>query len=403
MFNFEIFKDMLPVGDLAIIALKSCPELGKKVDDHIVGWRSTRDGEHLNSLHFAGYVKDTYLLEAECSRFGSGEGKATIEESVRGKDLYILADITNHSVTYKMGGFINHMSPDDHYADIKRVIAATMGRARRINVIMPFLYESRQHKRAKRESLDCAIALQELLSYGVDNIVTFDAHDPRVANAIPRNSFDNIQPTYQFVKALCKNITDLKFDKDHLMIISPDEGAMDRSVFYANVLGVNVGMFYKRRDYSKVVNGRNPIIEHTFLGESVEGKDVIIVDDMISSGESMLDVAGKLKKMHANRVFCVSTFGLFTNGFEAFDKAYEEGIFDRVLTTNVCYQQPEALEKPYYISVDCSKYIALFIEALNHDIAVSALLDPIDKIKILVNNYKKNNGHLVYNDEGELV
>ena len=276
------------------------------------------------------------------------------------------------------------MSPDDHYSDLKRIIAAAAGKARRINVIMPFLYESRQHKRSSRESLDCAMALQELHALGVENILTFDAHDPRVQNAIPLSGFDNIMPSYQFIKALCKNVPDIQLDNEHLMIISPDEGAMGRAVYFGNVLGVDVGMFYKRRDYTKVVNGRNPIIAHEFLGSSVEGKDVFIIDDMISSGESMLDVAKALKARKARRVFVAATFGLFTNGLDSFDKYYEECLISKVLTTNVIYQTPELLEKPYYVSVDLSKYVALLIDTLNHDGSISDLLDPIDKITKLI-------------------
>ena len=384
----ENITESIPVGELGIIALESCKELGQKVNDYIVRWRKERDLDQSHSLHFSGYANDTFLLDAKCSRFGTGEAKGTINESVRGKDLFILVDVTNYNIKYSLCGHENRLSPDDHYSDLKRIIAAAAGKARRINVIMPFLYESRQHKRSTRESLDCALALQELKAMGVENIITFDAHDPRVQNAIPLSGFDNVQPTYQFIKALCKNVPDICLDNDHLMIIRPDEGAMGRAVYYANVLGVDVGMFYKRRDYTKIVNGRNPIVAHEFLGSSVEGKDVFIIDDMISSGESMLDVAKALKARKAKRVFVASTFGLFTNGFDAFDKYYAEGLISKVLTTNVIYQRPELLEKPYYINVDLSKYVALLIDTLNHDNSISKLLDPYEKIDALVESHR---------------
>ena len=383
------FTKNIPVGELGIIALESCSELGQKVNNYIVNWRTKREGDHMNTLHFSGYRKDNYLIDARCSRFGSGEAKGMINESVRGKDLYLLVDVTNYNIKYSLCGHENRMSPDDHYSDLKRIIAAVAGKARRVNVIMPFLYESRQHKRSKRESLDCALALQELTSMGVENILTFDAHDPRVQNAIPLSGFDNVQPSYQFLKALCKSVPDIKLDNKHLMIISPDEGAMGRAVYYANVLGVDVGMFYKRRDYAKVINGRNPIVAHEFLGSSVEGKDVFIIDDMISSGESMLDVARELKKRKAKRVFAAATFGLFTNGMEEFDRYYKEGIIDKVLTTNVIYQTPELLEREYYVNVDLSKYIALLIDSINHDHSISELLDPSEKIGKLIAKHKK--------------
>lgn len=344
----------------------------------------------MNSLHFTGYQKENYLIDAKCPRFGSGEAKGVINESVRGKDLYLLVDVTNYNIKYSLCGYENRMSPDDHFNDLKRIISAATGKARRINVIMPFLYESRQHKRSKRESLDCALALKELHDMGVENILTFDAHDPRVQNAIPLSGFDNIQPAYQFLKALCKNVPDIQLDNDHLMIISPDEGAMGRAVYYANVLGVDVGMFYKRRDYTTVVNGRNPIVAHEFLGASVEGKDVFIIDDMISSGESMLDVAKELKKRKARRVFVASTFGLFTNGLAEFDRYYEEGLISKVLTTNVIYQTPELLNRPYYVSVDLSKYIALLIDSINHDHSISELLDPYEKIDKLIEKHRNS-------------
>ena len=381
------FKDTLPAGHLGIIPLESSCELGKKVNEYIVSWRKDRNSKYSENILFEDYKKDTYIIDAKCSRFGSGEAKGTINESIRGKDLYLIVDVTNYNITYKLCGHINRMSPDDHYQDLKRIIAAASGKARRVNVIMPFLYESRQHKRTSRESLDCALALQELKNMGVDNIITFDAHDPRVQNATPMSGFESIHPNYQFIKARFNSVDDLIVDSEHMMIISPDEGAMTRAVYYANVLGIDMGMFYKRRDYSRVVDGRNPIVAHEFLGASVEGKDVVIIDDMISSGESMLDTAKELKKRKAKRVFVASTFGLFTNGFDAFDKAYEDGIISKVLTTNCIYQPPELLEKPYYVNVDLSKYIALLIDSLNHDHSISDLLDPGEKIHKLLQNY----------------
>lgn len=381
--------ETIPVGRLGIIALESCSELGDKVDHYLVKWRGLRQNEHKSTIAFNGYEKDTYLVKSKCPRFGSGEAKGTIYESVRGSDLYLLVDVGNYSLEYSLCGHPCKMSPDDHYQDLKRVIAAIGGKARKITVIMPFLYESRQHKRSARESLDCALALQELISLGVDNIITFDAHDPRVQNAIPLSGFENIRPTYQFVKALLRSTPDLSIDKDHMMVISPDEGAMNRAIYFANVLGVDVGMFYKRRDYTKVVNGRNPIVEHEFLGDSVEGKDVIIIDDMISSGESMIDVAKELKRRNAKRVFSLCTFGLFTNGLEVFDKAHEDGIIEKVITTNLTYQTPELLSRNWYVSTDMSKYIALLIDHLNHDASISDLLDPTERIQSRINEYRE--------------
>lgn len=383
--NIEEFRNSIPVGDLGIIPLQSCSELGNMVNEYIVDWRKERE----SVLHQDDRVKDSYIVNTKCSRFGSGEAKGTILDSIRGKDLYLLVDVTNYSIEYSLCGHMNKMSPDDHYSDLKRIITAAAGKARRINVIMPFLYESRQHKRTSRESLDCAVALQELHALGVENIITFDAHDPRVQNAIPNSGFDSIQPTYQFIKGLFNNVPDLQVDSDHMMIISPDEGAMGRAVYYSNVLGLDMGMFYKRRDYSRVVNGRNPIVAHEFLGSSVEGKDVFIVDDMISSGESMLDVAKELKKRKAKRVFVAATFGLFTNGLKQFDEYYEQGLISKVLTTNVIYQTPDLLSRPYYINVDLSKYIALMIDKLNYDHSISELLDPNAKIQNALTYYRK--------------
>ncbi len=379
----------IPFGKLGIIALESSKSIAHKVDDYIVEWRTSRNHDHSETIHFNDYKKDSYLIESSCPRFATGEAKGMLRESVRGDDLYILVDVTNYSLTYSMFGQENRMSPDDHFADLKRLIAAVNGKARRITVIMPFLYESRQHKRSARESLDCALALQELVNIGVDSIITFDAHDPRVQNAIPLKTFENVLPTYQFIKALLRNVPDIIIDSEHTMVISPDEGAMSRAVYFGGVMGVDVGMFYKRRDYTVIKNGRNPIIAHEFLGSDVEGKDVIIIDDMISSGESMLDTAKELKKRKAKRIFICSTFGLFTNGFEKFDTAYEEGFIDRVITTNLIYQSEEMLAKPYYINADMSKYIALLIDTLNHDNSISKFLNPAKRIHDFLNEYKE--------------
>lgn len=378
----------IPVGSLGIIPLSGCKELGDKVDKYLVRWRAERESEHKDSLAFAGYQRDFYIIQTRVPRFGTGEAKGEILESVRGDDIYLLVDVTNYSLTYSLCGQENHMSPDDHFQDLKRIIAAIGGKSRRITVIMPYLYESRQHKRNSRESLDCALALQEMVNMGVDNIITFDAHDPRVQNAIPLNGFETVSPTYQFIKGLLNNVSDLTIDADHMMIISPDEGGMGRAIYMANVMGLDMGMFYKRRDYTKIVKGRNPIVAHEFLGSSVEGKDVIIVDDMISSGESMIEVATDLKKRKANRIFAAATFGLFTAGLDKFDEAYEQGLIYRVLTTNLIYQKPELLDKEWYISCDMSKYIAYIIDTLNHDSSISDLLNPNDRIHSYINRYK---------------
>ncbi len=380
--------DTIPVGKLGIISMKGV-ESGIKIDAYLKRWRETRKHEYEDDISFRGYVRESYLISTNTPRFGTGEAKATIGESVRGYDIFIICDVTNYSITYSISGNENHMSPDDHYQDLKRVIAAIGGKARRINVIMPFLYESRQHRRTGRESLDCALALQELISMGVENIITFDAHDPRVQNAIPCSGFESVGTSYQFLKGICKNVKDIKFDNDHLMVVSPDEGATGRAIYFANVLGVDMGMFYKRRDYSKIVDGRNPIVAHEFLGSSVEGKDVLIIDDMISSGDSMIDVATQLKKRNAGRIFVVATFGLFTNGMERFDKAVEEGLIYKVVTTNLAYQRPDTLARDYYISCDMSKYVSYIIDTLNHDASISDLLDPYDRIGKLLDNYKK--------------
>ena len=386
--------DNIPAGTLGIIAIDGCQAMGKEVDHFITTWRHEDGHKFMDDVVFSGYQRDSYLVNAHVPRFGSGEAKGVIDESVRGMDLYILVDVCNYSLTYSMSGNTNHMSPDDHYQNLKRIIAAVGGKAKRINVIMPFLYESRQHKRSSRESLDCALALQELTHMGVDNIITFDAHDPRVQNAIPLSGFETVRPTYQFVKGLLDRYDDLIIDSDHMMAISPDEGATERAVYLANVLNLDMGMFYKRRDYTRVVNGRNPIVAHEFLGSSVEGKDVIILDDMISSGDSILDVAKQLKSRNAKRIFAAATFGLFTNGLDKFDEAYESGLIDGVLTTNLIYQTPELLSRPYYINCDMSKYVALMIDTLNHDGSISDILDPSERIQVCVEEYKKAHGQL---------
>ncbi len=379
----------VPVGALGIIALDGCTEMGNLINDYLVQWRHEDGADFKDELVFNGYERDSYLVDAKVPRFGTGEAKGILDESVRGMDLYVIVDVCNYNLTYTLNGHENHMSPDDHFQNLKRIISAVGGKARRLNVIMPFLYESRQHKRNGRESLDSALALQELVRMGVDNIITFDAHDSRVQNAIPLNGFETVRTTYQFVKELLQNYNDLQIDSAHMMAISPDEGAAERAVYLANVLNLDMGMFYKRRDYGRLVNGRNPIVTHEFLGSDVEGKDVIIIDDMISSGDSILDVARQLRARKANRIFAAATFGLFTNGLEKFDKAYEEGVFDAILTTNLIYQPPELLDRPYYLSCDMSKYIALMIDTLNHDGSISSILDPSERIQDAVERYKR--------------
>jgi ribose-phosphate pyrophosphokinase len=382
-----ITETIIPVAPLKIAALEGCRELAEQIDRHIVEQRQEHATQSHSSIEFKGYKCDSYLLKCHCSRFGSGEAKGVMDESVRGTDLFVMDDVGNYSLTYKLCGYENHMSPDDHFQDLKRIVAASMASAKRVNVIMPFMYEGRQHKRTKRESLDCALALQELADMGVENIFTFDAHDPRVVNAIPIHGFDNYMPPYQFIRAILAVDKDLKIDNDHMMIISPDEGGMNRAVYFANVLGVDMGMFYKRRDYSTVVNGKNPIVAHEFLGSDVAGKDVIIVDDMISSGESMLDVAKQLKDRKANKVFICTTFGLFTDGLEKFDEFYEKGYINKVVTTNLTYRNPELLKRPYYISADMSKFMALIIDTLNKDGSTERVLSPTERIKALVADY----------------
>ena len=388
MSNIEVLEKTLPVAPLKIAAMESCRSLGQKVNDYIVSFRENTISEVTESPLYVNYRSNNYLVNCSCPRFGSGEAKGILKETIRGTDLFIMTDVCNYSLTYTVNGHLNHMSPDDHYQDLKRIISAATGKARRINVIMPFLYESRQHKRTKRESLDCALALEELNAIGVSNIITFDAHDPRVQNAIPLSGFDSFNPPYQFLKALFRAVPDIIPDKDHLMIISPDEGAMHRAVYFSNVLGVDMGMFYKRRDYSRIVGGKNPIVAHEFLGDDVRGKDVIIVDDMISSGGSMLDVAKKLKERNAGRVFVCTTFGLFTDGFDSFDDYYDKGYINKVVTTNLTYLPPVLYEKPYFVQADMSKFLALIIDSLNHDVTIGAVLNPTDKIHTLLEKHK---------------
>ena len=387
----NIFDNTIPVGPLKLIVMDSCKELGEGVDKYIANLRRTRDHADKASISFKGYEEDSYLVKAECPRFGSGESKGMIKSSIRGADLFIMTDVMNHSMTYSVCGETNYMSPDNHFQDLKRIIAASSAFAKRITVILPFLYESRQHKRTKLESLDSSLALNELVSYGVNNIITFDAHDPRIDNSIPLNGFDNFLPPFQFIKALLEKNNDIKIDNEHLMIISPDEGAMHRAVYFSNVLGVDMGMFYKRRDYSKVVNGRNPIVAHEFLGDNVEGKDVIIMDDMISSGESMLDTARELKERKARRVFICTTFGLFTDGLEKFDDYYNNGYFHGVITTNLTYQTPELKAKPYYYESDMTAFLGTIIDSINHDVSIAGLMDPTNRIRKMVDDYNKAN------------
>lgn len=386
--NLRELENAMPVAPLKIVALSSAEKMGRRINDYLVEFRKNVHNEKVkNDPAFHGYIESNYLVDLNIPRFGSGEGKAVFGESIRGKDLFLLVDVCNHSITYHMNGYTNHMSPDDHYQDLKRVIAACNGKARRINVIMPFLYEGRQHKRSGRESLDCAYALEELRDMGVNNFITFDAHDPRVQNATPLNGFDNFTPPYQFIKALLNSEEDLIVDKEHLIVISPDEGALDRAIYFASVLGVDTGMFYKRRDYSTIVNGKNPIVAHEFLGDNIDGKDIIIIDDMISSGGSMLDTAKQLKKMNARRVFICCTFGLFTDGLKAFDEAYEQGYFDKVVTTDLTYLPPELSDKPYFIEADMSKFVASLIDFMNHDLSLSNVMATTEKIHSILDAY----------------
>ncbi len=398
MANTAKLENAIPVAPLKLIVLESATKLGENINNHLVSFRKNDKNVAKNDPAFQGYVADNYILDSKCYRFGSGEGKALINESVRGTDLFILVDVCNHSITYKMNGFINHKSPDDHFQDLKRVISAVNGKAHRINILMPFLYEGRQHKRIGRESLDCAYAIEELANMGIDNIITIDAHDPKVQNASPLTGFDNFTPPYQFIRALLKTERDMIIDKDNMIVISPDEGALDRAVYFANVLGVNTGMFYKRRDYSRIIDGKNPIVAHEFLGENIDGKDVIIIDDMISSGGSMIDTAKQLKEMNARKVYICCTFGLFTDGMKKFDEAYERGYFDKIVTTNLTYQIPELLERPYYVEADMSKFLATIIDFMNHDVSMSNVYEPTEKIRRILEVYNKRENLLeLYN------
>jgi ribose-phosphate pyrophosphokinase len=393
MSYLDKLENAMPVAPLKLLVLDSAMELGKKVNDYLVDFRGKVNNVYNNDPAFQGYAKQDYLCKFSVPRFNSGEGKAVLEETVRGKDLFILVDVCNHSLTYTMNGYTNHMSPDDHYQDLKRVIAAVAGRAHRVNVIMPFLYEGRQHRRTGRESLDSAYAFEELATMGIDNFITFDAHDPRIQNAAPLTGFDNFTAHYQFTRALLRAEKNLILDKDHVIVISPDEGAMDRAIYFSTVIGADTGLFYKRRDYSTIINGKNPIVAHEFLGNNIEGKDIIIIDDMISSGDSMIDTSRQLKAMGAKRVFICTTFGLFTNGLEAFDKAYEEKVFDRVITTNLNYRPPQLLEKPYYLEADMSKFLASIIDFMNHDICLEQVSSPTEKIQQILE---------IYNEGGEI-
>ncbi|MBP9000861.1 ribose-phosphate pyrophosphokinase [Lacrimispora saccharolytica] len=387
MDNFDEIRDKLPVAPLEIIAMDSAKDLARGVDSYIVQSRKAEISKFAFDPSIQGYQRDTYLGHARCPRFGTGEAKAVLDDSIRGKDLFLITDVTNSSITYRMNNCVNHMSPDDHYQDLKRMIAAAAGKAKRVNVIMPFLYEGRQHRRSSRESLDCAFMLEELYNMGVDNFITFDAHDPRVANAIPLNGFDNYTPPTPFINALFDHEKDMIIDKEHLVVISPDEGALNRSIYFANVLGVNTGMFYKRRDYTRIVNGKNPIVAHEFLGDNIDGKDVIVMDDMISSGESMIDTARQLKEMNARRVYICCTFGLFTNGLKAFDNAYERCYFEKLVTTNLNYRPSELLERPYYVEADMTKFLADIINMMNHDASMSNVHHNSDKIHQAIDEY----------------
>ena len=386
--NLRELENAMPVAPLKLIALPSAERMARRVNDYLVEFRRSINNEKVkNDPAFHGYIENNYLTLADCPRFGTGEAKGIFHESIRGKDLFLLVDVCNHSITYEMNGYTNHMSPDDHYQDLKRTISAIGGKAHRVNVIMPFLYEGRQHKRNGRESLDCAYALKELRDMGVANFVTFDAHDPRVQNSTPLSGFDNFPPPYQFLRALLNAEEDLLVDKEHLLVISPDEGALDRAIYFATVLGVDTGMFYKRRDYSTIENGKNPIVAHEFLGDNIDGKDIIIIDDMISSGGSMLDTARQLKQMNARRVYICCTFGLFTDGLQAFDHAYEQGHFDKVITTNLTYLPPEIYARPYFVEADMSKFMASIIDFMNHDVSLSNATAPTEKIHQIVETY----------------
>ena len=387
--DWSVDLNTIPYGPLGVITMAGCEDVGQRVNSWLQKWHDYVEVQDEDYYTMTGRDRDSFLIKAACPRFGTGEAKGILKESVRGYDIYIIVDVCAYNVTYQMYGQTVPMSPDDHFQDLKRIIAAVAGKAKRINVIMPFLYESRQHRRTGRESLDCAMALRELINMGVSNILTFDAHDPRVTNAIPLGGFENIMPTYQMLKALCKNVKDLRLDKANTMFVSPDEGAMQRNIYYASVLSLDLGMSYKRRDYSTIINGRNPIVAHEYLGASVEGKDVLVVDDMISSGESVIDLAKELKSRGANRIIVLATFAFFTNGIEAFNEAFRDGIIYRVVSTNATYRRPELLAAEWYIDADLSKYISYLIATLNHDRSLNDLLQPLKRIQNLVAKYKE--------------
>ncbi len=388
----KYLENRMPAAPIKLIVMDNIKELGEEVNNYLVSFRKDNNRPYHNSPAFEGYVRDSYLVDHGTPRFGSGEGKGILMESIRGADLYILCDVLNRSMTYSMYGYDNIYSPDDHYQDLKRLIAAVAGKSHRLSVVMPFMYESRQHKRNNRESLDCALMLDELSSMGVGRLITFDAHDPSIQNAAPLIGFDNFTPFYQYMRALLKKVGDMKIDKEHLLIISPDEGALQRAVYFAGVMGVDTGMFYKRRDFTRVVDGKNPIVAHEFLGDNVEGKDVIVVDDMISSGGSMIDTAVKLKEMKAKRVFICCTFGIFTEGLKQFDDAYENGIFDKLITTNLTYRIPELLTREWYETAEMGKFLASIIDFSNHDVSMDKVLTPTEKIKKILKVYNETKG-----------
>ena len=377
----------VPVGPLGIIAMPGCEKIGEKINQWLLKWHSLQELQDEEYYTSPGVNRDTFLIKSACPRFGTGEGKAVLRESVRGLDVYIIVDVCAHNVTYKMYGQEVPMSPDDHFQDLKRIISAIAGKAKRITVIEPMLYESRQHRRTTRESLDCALGLQELVNMGIRDIITFDAHDPRMVNAVPLIGFENVMPTYQMLKALCKSEKDLRMDKEHMMVVSPDEGAMQRNIYYSSVLSLDMGMFYKRRDYTTIVNGRNPIVAHEYLGADVEGKDILVVDDMLASGDSMLDVCRELKARKANRIYALPTFAFFSSGPEMFRKAWEEGLITKVIATNLTYCAPEIQEEPWFVQADMSKYISYLIATLNHDRSLHGLLNPYNRIKALLDRY----------------
>lgn len=396
--SFDFTQDLtsVPIGPLGVIAMPGCEELGEKINDWLMQWRAEDGNSFFDNEFFTvpGYNRDSFLVHAYCPRFGTGEGKGMLKESVRGYDIYIIVDVAAYNIRYKMYGMEVPMSPDDHYSDLKRIIAAIGGKAKRLNIIMPFLYESRQHRRTTRESLDCALALRELFSMGVDNILTFDAHDPRVQNSVPLNGFENIMPTYQMLKALFREVKDLDISKESMAVVSPDEGAIGRNIYYSSVLSLDMGMFYKRRDYTTIVNGRNPILAHEYLGPDIAGKDIIVVDDILSSGDSILDLAVELKNRKARRIFPIVTFAFFTNGIEAFQRAYEDGLIEKVFATNLCYRREELKDVKWFATADMSKYMSYIIATLNHDRSLSGLLNPHNRISNLLNNYLKEQGKL---------